>query len=189
MFISGFINVFLILLVLLFQSCTLAPFGSSSIDTPNRSISGNVQLLGDLNLQPDSVYVWLEGLNVATFTDKQGNFKLNIPPPEAQGPTGGVDGVFNLYFFLDNFQLTTTEVAIRNGEFIYGQRELNSNGELFHTKKLLQFLRIETQVKPEKVQFKNDVEEVFITFTLQAFDDTVSVKFPLQVGTVMSPVI
>lgn len=177
---------------IIFYSCTKNPFeGGENIAPPKRFITGKVELSGDINLRPDSVYIWLKGFNIGTYTDQDGNFKLILPPPATQTSQGGIDGILKLFYYISNFDLAITELVIRNGEFVYSKGEINEKGELNHPKKLVQFLRIETKVEPSEISIESVDSAIFftVTYTLTALDDTVTVSFPSLVGDIPFPVI
>ncbi|MCI0698440.1 hypothetical protein L0337_41385 [candidate division KSB1 bacterium] len=96
--------------LLVVGGCTSNPFGGDEITGGNRQISGNL-ILKDKS-SPESVYVWLEGFGLNAWTNNRGEFKINLPPPASQGPAGGVDGVFALYFYLANYSLQSTTVIV-----------------------------------------------------------------------------
>ena len=178
--------------IILFDSCTKNPFeGGENIAPPKRTITGKVELIGDIDLRPDSVFIWLEGFKIGTYTNQDGNFTLILPPPATQTSQGGIDGILKLYYYIANFDLAITELVIRNGEFVYSKGEINARGELNHPKKLVQFLRIETRVTPSEISIGSVDSAIFFTviFTLTAMDDTVTVFFPSIVGDIFFPVI
>jgi hypothetical protein len=166
--------------LLIFTHCTDNPFDEGDISGGKREVRGKVVLSEPGGLQ--DVFVWLEGFNIGTRTDEQGNFKLTLPPSSGQNSGGGLDGLFNLYFYLANYKLDTSQVLIRDGEFIYSRADINKNGELKEAKSLTQFLRIKTEVAPSKV-FVNSTELLGIKVTLEAvLVDSVTVVFPGVVG-------
>ncbi|TDI84607.1 MAG: hypothetical protein E2O79_03135 [Caldithrix sp.] len=168
-----------LLFFLILSSCTSNPFGDDDISGGNRKISGKVQLSNNLN--PEGVFVWLEGLNIGTKTDAQGTFQLILPPPSSQS-SGGISGVFNIYFYMDNFDIVTKPVAVGGGLFVYSQGELNNSGEFFNAIFLFQSLSIETVMMPNIVA--GDTGSVISAWvTLQAMKDTVTVFYPRTVTT------
>lgn len=174
--------------------CAKNPFGGNEISLENRQIRGKVRLSN--NMKPKGVYVWLEGFNIGTRTDEQGNFQITLPQPESQGNPRGVTGAFNIYYFVANFNLDSTRVFTQNGFFVYDQGEINSNGELNNPKFLFQNLSITTSITPSSVS-SVDFESVgdggaFIVrvdVTLQAIVDTVVVFFPALVNDTYGPLI
>jgi len=82
-------------------------------------------------------------------------------------PSGfsNVSGIFRLYFFVTNYQLDFVDVAVREGEFLYGQQGLNSRGDLRETVRLKQFLAVSADVSPETVTRVNNIN-VTMTFSL-----------------------
>ncbi len=184
------------LLVSLFfvYACTQNPVGDDEISSRNRTIKGEVRLSN--NLHSENVYVWLDGFNLGTRTDEQGKFRLALPPTSAQDNFAGVTGAFNLYFFVANFNLQSTQVFIQNGLFVYSEGEINSSGELNQPKFLIQNLQIQTKVQPSSVSNSEIVvvegKSNFILrvdVTLQTVKDSIVVFYPALVKDTFGPLL
>ncbi len=137
--------------------CTSNPIGSGDISSGRRQMQGKVQL--ENGHSPEGVYVWMEGFDLNTFTGKDGFFVLNWPG------FSNVSGIFRVYFFVANYQLDFVDVAVREGEFLYGQEGLNPSGALRQTVRLKQFLAVSADVSPETVTRVNNIN-VTMTFSL-----------------------
>jgi hypothetical protein len=157
--------------------CTESPFGESKIAPAPRQIRGRIAL--SRNLNPSGAFVWLEGVNIGTRADKNGAFAMTLPPAAGQNVRGGLNGVFNLYFYLANFELTAVPVILRKGAFVYSQGEIDSDGDLNMTKFMPEFLQINTVVKPAAVPASFQ-DTVLVEVKLKAVSDSVSVAFPLS---------
>jgi len=151
--------------VLIFLSwlfhCTELPFGDNKISAGHQQISGRVEL--NDGASPEHVYVWLSGLDIATWTDEAGKFTVKLPPKSIQP----VSGTFRLYYYLANYLLAWSEVVIREGEFLYSQGDINNKGELYIPKVMQRFLRISTSVSPASVS-ENYAYTINVSTTLQA---------------------
>ncbi|MFQ5823217.1 MAG: hypothetical protein ACE5IW_09860 [bacterium] len=186
-------NLIVFISLVVIHGCTENPIGEVEVSAENREIRGKVQL-GN-NMSPASVYVWLEGFDIGTRTDEQGNFQITLPLPSSQGNPAGVTGAFNIYYFVANFNLDSTQVFTRNGFFVYSQGEVDGNGELNNPKTLFQNLRITTHVRPSSVSaadFESAADAAFILrvdVTLEATTDTVVVFFPALVNDTFGPLI
>jgi len=163
----------------LFWGCTKAPFGEDDISAGSRQIRGRVEL--SRNLNPQGVFVWLDGVDVGTRTDKNGQFTITLPSVENQSARGGTSGVFNLYFYLANFTLTTTPVVLRNGVFVYPQGEINKDGELIRPKLIPELLHINIVVTPPIMTAPNIADTVLVEVKLSAVSDSVTVVFPKSI--------
>jgi len=133
---------------------------------------GTVQL--ENGHSPEGVYVWMEGADLQAFTDEDGSFRLNWPAGFDE-----ISGIFKVYFFVANYRLDSVEVAMVNGEFLYGERGLNSTGELKGVVRLRHFLAVSSDVAPQTVTLVNNLH-VTMTFSLrlQTFGDVASVVLP-----------
>jgi hypothetical protein len=175
-------------------ACEESPLGGEDrISAGNSSISGRVQLSN--NGSPEDVYVWLEGFNIGTRTDTQGNFRMVLPPAQTQGPSA-VTGGFDLYYFMGNFDLKRTGVFVRNGGFIYSGEGLNEKGEITQPILLFHNLKISTRVQPTSVNTGNITvtagkSDFFmrVDVVLQAVQDSVAVYFPGLIKSTFGPLL
>ena len=138
--------------------CTGNPIESGDISSGRSQMTGKVQL--ENAHSPEGVYVWMEGFDLNAFTTEDGSFSLTWP-----SGFSNVSGLFQVYFFVANYQLDSVDVAVREGEFLYGQEGLNTSGELRQTVRLRQFLAVSADVSPETVTRVNDIN-VTMTFSL-----------------------
>jgi len=129
--------------------CTENPFYKNPGEVrTQRTVSGQV-VLNDQSM-PDSVFIWLDEFDIGTYTEANGNFSLRLPAPETQAG-GGIDGIFNLYFYLVNFKIDSATLAVKNGEFIYGSADMNDAGKLKNTVVLQKLLNIELIISPDTI--------------------------------------
>ncbi len=125
--------------LLLWASCGNF-FSSDEIQLDPRTIRGTVHLSQSNDLA--KIFIYLDGINIGTFTDANGMFQLTLPPN--LGAAGGsVSGVFDLYFYVANYNLKKVRVAIQNGQFVFGQEGLDQNGKITPTPMLSRAVRIE----------------------------------------------
>ncbi len=185
----------LLLPAILLMACESNPVGGDNdISFSNRQISGQVRF--DSALAPEQVFVWLEGFDVATRTDKDGRFQLTLPPPTAQGASGGISGAFRLYYYVANYTLESTEVFTRDGLFVFDTDDIDAEGRVRQTILLFERVKVSTSVQPFRVSKsaitvtagKSDFN-LAIDITLQTPRDTVIVFFPEGDGTNMRPLL
>ncbi len=144
---SPFSFYFIILAIV--SGCTSSPISENSdIDVPKRQIAGNVALMDGAN--SEGTFIWFEGFNTSTRVDQLGNFELSIPPKQAQGGTNGISGTFKIYYYIANYELASSNIVTRNGEFVFLSGDLNDNGKLTPIT-LERNLRIHTKVAPDSV--------------------------------------
>lgn len=164
--------------------CEQNPIGDNKIDTPNRSINGTVGFVRS-GINPEGIFVWLDGFDIFTYTDSQGKFEFLLPPPTAQANSKGVSGAFHVFYYVANFHLGSTRVFTQNGNFLYSIGEISSEGELTPKKTLLQKLDTHIEVQPSSansesikiVAGKTDFI-LRVDVTLRAFTDSVVVFYP-----------
>lgn len=173
--------------LLLNWSCIENPFGGDDeISGGTRSLSGTVNL--NNGGASEGTYVWLEGFNLGTRVNAQGEFKLTLPPAGSQSNSGGASGVYQLYFFLSNYLLKSSSVVTRNGAFVYGQGEVNKSGALNSAKSLERFLRMNTVVTPATVA-ANYNGTIGVETTFEATIDTATVVFPKTLAGLLGAVL
>jgi hypothetical protein len=115
-----------LLLLALLTGCQNNPFGHDKISGDARTISGSV--VSDDKLPLSGVYVWLDVVNVGTSSDADGNYTLTLPPRNVVNSLGTVNGVFDLYFYTINHQLSIKKVFLKDGGVIYGEADVEKNG-------------------------------------------------------------
>jgi hypothetical protein len=165
-----------LLFLSILSSCTESPVGSDQISGGKRQISGQVTLQGSAD--PQGVYIWLEGLDITTRTDENGLFEIQLPPVEAQGTPGGVEGAFFMYYFMANYKLQTRRIATSRGEFLYESGDIDANGRV-DAAELKKILDIRINIQPDLIQ-QSRSDEINVELQLQPASDSVTVVFPVS---------
>ncbi len=159
--------------------CTQSPV-SDEKKIQSNTITGRVELSG--NLSPEEVYVWFKTFGVSTRTDKDGLFKLTLPPP-AQQTVGGLDGIFSLYFYVANYQIDSVNIVLVDGNVKSSAGGLNENGELAGPMRLSKILDIDTSIN-QPIFFKTaKPDTVVFTFTVRATGEPVWVTSNVRSST------
>jgi hypothetical protein len=153
----------LLALCLIIFACTTNPFFEDKIKSYDKqNIKGNVVLQGEKNNA--GIVVYLEEFEIFTKTDKNGDFKITIPPAYTQ-PGTGITGLFKIYYYVANYKLQQSTVFINRGEFVFGEAALTDEGVIRDRLILQKLLDIRTDVNPLKIKnnFTGMVKvEVFI---------------------------
>ena len=131
-----------LLILSLFICACDNPFGEDEIKGENRTITGVVSLSGLSNAK--GVYVWLDVLNIGTFTDESGAFTLTLPPKSALNASGTVTGDFDLYFYTINHALVIKKVVVKDGSIMYENGDVDKNGSINNIN-LLKSFDVETR--------------------------------------------
>ncbi len=111
----------------LFLTCE-NPFGQDSITGDHQTIRGKVRAIGAPNSA--NIYVWLDVVNVGTFTTESGEFTIKLPPKATLNATGTVTGDFDLYFYTINYSLVKKKVVIRDGSFVFNNGDVDETGRV-----------------------------------------------------------
>lgn len=159
--------------LILFAACT----GNSLFDdnisvSENRTLKGRVLLLHESNYA--GTYVWLEGFNDGTFTDSDGNFRFDLPEPSAQ-PGGGLNGIFNVYFYCANFKIEKAAVLMLNGNIEQSRGDVNADGRIYPDIVLTKLLEMRTRVSPDTL-YEQREDTVITTVYLENLVDTVRIR-------------
>lgn len=169
-----FVCIFLIYFGVIF-SCTENPLDTPDrIGIPDKILKGKVKM--NDNSSPENVYVWLEGFDIGAYLDAAGQFKIILPPPQLQ-PSGGISGTFNLYFYISNFYLDSSQIVLQNGKLSLDHADVNDQGALRNPKYLRKMLKIDISATPNIVP-ENFDSYIFIDLILEAAEDTIYIKYP-----------
>ena len=145
-------------------ACTNNPFFDDKVSSDNKlNVSGTVKL--NDGSAPDNVYIWLEGFDISTRTDKRGNFELTLPSPQLQAGAG-LTGGYKIYYYIANYEYATSSVLIRNGRFEYGSKDLDKTGNISKTITLRKILDVQTIINSTDFMLPD-------TILNQDFPDTV----------------
>lgn len=158
--------------------CTESPIGPETPIATTDRLRGQAKLRDQTNHQ--GIYVWLQGVNIGTFTDASGWFSLRLSPDRV-GNLADLNGTYRLYFYVANYEVVTAKVAIYRGAFVYKQEDVDDRGILRFVPELAKRLDIQTVVVPRWAH-GNFTGAIHVMTTLQATADTVLVLFPRSVG-------
>lgn len=166
---------FSVLLTISFFACTGNPFSDDEISPGKSQITGRVEVSDNQN--SEGVYVWLEGFDIGTFTNQEGEFEIRIPSTVQN--SGGTTGIFSLYYYLANYRLTKTELTVRRGEFVFATGEINNKGELQRPKFLSRILDISTVLTPPIADADTSIF-MKVEVILSSETDSVTVYYPRE---------
>ena len=167
--------IFLLFSTFIFAACTNNPFSDDEISSGTRRITGKVE--AGNNQSPEGVYVWLEGFDIGTFTNQDGEFEITLPST-AQN-SGGAAGILNLYYYLANYKLEKTELIVRSGEFVFTTGEINKKGELYRPKFIPRILNISTILTPSTAHADTSIF-MKVEVVLSSETDSVTVFYPRE---------
>ena len=143
-------------------SCTENPFS----DAPQ---VGSTQIRGQVLLDNDSdnrgVYVWVEQMGVSAFTNTEGEFLINIPPPASQGGGGGFQGDLFIYFYLANYKLDSVRVEFLDGVPLASKGDLNEEGNVTGIIELSNLLNVNLSLDKNTISM-SDLDSLRIKITL-----------------------
>jgi len=162
--------------IILFQ-CVENPFFKDDIIQFGQEYVHGTVWMSD-GTAPDGILVWLEGFEIGVYTDQDGFFEIILPTP-AEQPGGGLNGAFDLYFYLANYKLTKVTIVLLNGYVEPSQGAIDENGEFKDLIKLDRLVHVSTVIRPSAV-FENYQGIIHGTVTLQAAYDSIYVVSRLK---------
>jgi hypothetical protein len=166
-------NIILGFLFALIIGCTSNPFFSDEIKTNEKlSFSGNVKLPYTNN--HSDIHVYVEGLDVLTKTDRNGDFTIKMPVEPGLQPGQGLTAFYNVYYYVANYEITFSSIFVNKGEFAFGVADLDNNGLISKKIVLRQLLDVTTIVNPEQIK-QNYTDPMTITVRLENKVDSVIV--------------
>jgi len=136
---TALIKIIAIIGLIIVISCTENPFTEPE-KIQDMKITGRVEL-NDGN-SPDQVYVWLELLDLGTFTNHKGKFSLALPPSDLQVEGAGVTGNTRLYFYLSDYKMIYKTIEFAEGELTPDQEAIAADGQLQDTIRLEKIFNI-----------------------------------------------
>jgi len=136
------INKFLAFFVLILCcACTSNPFWE---DSPSKKI--NIQ--GYINTQSSvsdvRAFVFVEDLNISTYTDTSGFFSIDLPSLEMED--GVFSGAVKVYYYIHNYTVAYSTLYITNGRLTSEQVDFDDNGVLIDSITLKQLASFDLSV-------------------------------------------
>ena len=164
---------FYIVFFLLIPGCTNNPFFEDKIEiNENLEVNGKV-FLGS-NINPENIFIWLEGFNISDWTNDNGDFKIMLPPSASQAG-GGLNGIYRLYVYSANYKYEEFDLVVLNGQFKYNTEYLDNDGNFKRTIFLTKILDITTIVEPNKI-FSTNKDPINFNVQLESLVDSVIVR-------------
>jgi hypothetical protein len=175
-----------ILLIPLGLTCVRNPvFDDDTIEPGISVLQGRVWL--DDGSTPNGVLVWIQAFNIGVFTDDDGNFQLEIPLPSQQ-PGGGLNGAFDVYFYVANYRINRRTFVVLNGFIQDKQGDVGENGVLEDRVPLQKLISVSTVIKPGTIlhDFQGTLKGVI---TLEAAYDSIFVVSRLRDDTLLAALV
>jgi hypothetical protein len=155
------------------SACTDNPFASAPVVSSPNQLNGNIRFIQADSLSLPRALVWLEALNIGTYSDAQGNFRLILPSPNAQ-PGGGYTGSSNIYFYVANYTIDSMRVVLHSGEFVYDRGVVDENGNITKAITLRQLLRVDVAAEPSVISSEFE-GELSVSTTLTPIDSSLQI--------------
>jgi len=173
-----------VVLIFALAGCTRNPVADSFVDLGSQKVAGYVQ---SESVSLDDVFVWMDGFRRSTTTNTDGRFELALPPAAVQSNSGGVDGLFNIYYYMGNYALEKSDVIVRDGAFLASRGDLNPQGDLAAPVRMRRIVDIRTRVSPPFIR-QNELKLIYAAVDVRARVDTASVLFPNSIGGLLGAV-
>ena len=103
----------ILLPLILILTCSKNPFSDGKVNNAQQIKIEGTATLSDHGIE-ENIFVWLEGFQVSTWTDKNGNFKLTLP--EIPTNNDNLNGIYKIYYYVANYKIKTSSITIINGQ-------------------------------------------------------------------------
>ncbi len=164
--------------------CTENPFFAKDDRVQLKlQMKGTITLLNEAD--HSNIFVWIEGLEVNTRTNEQGDFTLTLDNPSSlPGGAQAWNGLFKIYYFVANYKFETSDVLIKNGSFVFDENDLTKEGKLREDIVLAPLVKISGTILPDVPIYETPYPEqkVRITITLEPVSSTSPVFFTSYVS-------
>jgi len=177
--ISTYLN---FIVLFLFCGCTDSFLGDDEISGNNRIVRGKVQL-ENFN-DASGVFVWLEGLQISTKTDQDGNFELFLPASSAVVN----ESLLELFCYVGNYVPYKESLVVRDGAFVYSENKINSSGSFNEPFFMIKSFDIDVMVRPSRISNRKNAP-LNIQVTLSSVHEKAKVFFPFNVDGFRTPLI
>ena len=161
------ITIFLAFCTVIFY-CSKNPFSESNTSIPNRTeIAGKVKLNDDSS--PEKIFVWLEGFDISTNTNSDGNFKLELSDLAIN--QNGLNGLYKIYYYVANYKIKTSSITIVNGKIKRNKGDVDKHGNIKNTIILEKLVDIKTTIEPSVIQVTDSMRlELTVSLKLNVHD-------------------
>ena len=150
-------------IIIILINCSKNPFSESKFDsTTIQGIKGTIQY--EDQSFAENVFVWLEGLDVSTFSNEKGEFEIELPAPNTQ-PGGGLSGVYKFYYFVENCVLTTSTLGLANGRVVHNKDDIDEDGNVRGVVILKQLLSIKTVLEETEYYYPSGTQGSIVFHT------------------------
>ncbi len=164
--------------------CTENPFFAKDEKVQlNLQIKGNVTFLDEED--HSDIFVWIEGLEVNTRTAENGDFTLTLDNPTSlPGGAQAWNGPYKIYYYVANYKFETSEVLIKNGEFVFDKNDLTKGGKLREDIVLEPLVKITGKILPDIPIYETvyPQQKLWITITLSPVSSSPLVFFTSYLG-------
>jgi hypothetical protein len=118
--------VIIAILTILFWGCPADFFETPEIEP--MKLSGVVKLQG--SREHSNVFIWAEDFDLKSWSDAEGKFIMELPPPANQGYGTGFNGHLTLFFFRENYLSDSIKIQFSNGYLSDGQTVVDKKGTI-----------------------------------------------------------
>jgi hypothetical protein len=148
-----------------------------------RTISGYVHMEHQTN--HDNCAVFLDSVNIGTYTDSSGFYSLTLADPMFNSDTLLLQGRFKLYFYSFNYELDSSYVAVGSKGFIKDSLAIDARG---HVKNMLVKQVLSIKLVTDTTYYAVG-DTIWMTMYMKKFGtDTIEIKiiesYPHEIGPV-----
>ena len=147
--------------------CTSNPFWE---DKPSKKVEIEGYVFANERVSDASVFVYVEDLNVFTYTDSSGYFSIDLLNLESG--VGNFSGSVRVFYYLHNYKLAYSTLFITNGRLTGSQTDFDEYGTLIEPVILQKLLSLELSIN--NVWDRSNADSLRFSLTLMSHDEPVS---------------
>ena len=147
--------------------CTSNPFWE---DKPSKKVKIEGYVFANERVSDASVFVYVEELNVFTYTDSSGYFSIDLLNLESE--VGNFSGSVRVFYYLHNYKVAYSTLFITNGRLTGSQTDFDEYGTLIEPVILQKLLSLELSIN--NVWDRSNADSLRFSLTLMSHDEPVS---------------
>ncbi len=147
--------------------CTSNPFWE---DKPSKKVKIEGYVFANEKVSDVSAFVYVEELNVFTYTDSSGYFSIDLLNLESE--VGNFSGSVRVFYYLHNYKVAYSTLLITNGRLTGSQTDFDEYGTLIEPVILQKLLSLELSIN--NVWDRSNADSLRFSLTLMSHDEPVS---------------
>jgi hypothetical protein len=147
--------------LIIYSGCTSNPFWE---DSPSKKINIQGYVNAQSSVSKVPIFVFVDNLNISTYTDTSGFFSIDIPSLEVE--EGVFSGSVKVYYYIHNYKSAQSTLYITNGRLTSEQIDFDENGVLVDPVNLEKLASFELSI--DNIWNKSNGDTLKLSLTISA---------------------